>query len=90
MAFNLPSANSKIRALFDLESLASFGTGEKVVTMSEARQAARRLMFDSVGDVINPEICGVNFIVNRADGQVVLMSFTRNKAPKTIWNFSKA
>lgn len=89
MAFQLPLNGSEIRELFDMADLVAVGTGQKVVTLTEARIAARRLLVNAQGETINPEIASVNYIVTKADGEVVLMTFSRDKAPATIWKFGK-
>lgn len=84
MAFRLPAKTNPLRALFDLEHLAKFGTRELVVTLFEARCSSRRA-FESDGRVHS-----VTFIIVESNGMVSLVSFERNRDHhKILWKFGQ-
>lgn len=85
MSFRLPAKTNPLRALFDLDHLAKFGTRELVVTDFDARQSAQRT-FDLDGRVQSVAYITVDSYANTR-----LVAFERNRDHyKILWDFGKA
>lgn len=90
MAFRLPAATNPLRALFDLDHLAKFGTRQLVVTLQDARNSARRVFAADTG------VQSVAYIIVESNGMTSLISFERNRehggtpVHKILWNFGPA
>ncbi|MNV59194.1 hypothetical protein D3C71_1516040 [compost metagenome] len=87
MSFNIPQ-DPTLRALFDMEHLAAFGTRELVVTLFDARSMARRVLE-------NINVASVAAIIVEANGMVSLISFSREqmyagRPHTTLWQFGNA
>jgi hypothetical protein len=81
--YALPSADSPLREIFEIEDLVAIGTGErKAPTIPEARASARETFASS------RTTSRVYFLAMRANDDIELISIGRQLKVRTEWKFT--